>query len=286
MMPWEFAVETVSNAYSHIRSLAQPALFFLLISIFINRRNLRDVLLRLLPRSTRVNLTSYLIDMAFIAGPVGYCAFWITGFMKTRGLVLPVNEVIGLTPAFLIAVLAVFFGDLIGYFRHRLEHSTVLWPTHAMHHADAHMNWMTLFRFHPLNRLTTTLIDTVALVALGFPPWAIVVNSIVRHNYGLFVHANVPWTLGPLGILFVSPAMHRWHHVRSGPGVSCNFATIFSVFDRAMGTHYVPGPCNVPTGVDGINDQSYVAQLTLPLTALISSLRTKATREIDAGGTV
>ncbi len=43
--------------------------------------------------------------------------------------------------------------------------------------------------------------------------------------------------------------MHRWHHARDVKGTGSNFATVFSVFDKAFGTYYVPGLCNVPLGV-------------------------------------
>jgi sterol desaturase/sphingolipid hydroxylase (fatty acid hydroxylase superfamily) len=47
---------------------------------------------------------------------------------------------------------------------------------------------------------------------LGFPSYAIIANNLVRHYYGYYVHADLPWTHGKLGKIFVSPAMHRWHH--------------------------------------------------------------------------
>lgn len=170
-------------------------------------------------------------------------------------------------PDALVLFLTIFLADMVGYFRHRLEHTRLLWPSHVLHHSDADMTWMAIYRFHPINRLTTSVIDSGALFVVGFPAWAIAINYLVRHYYGAFIHANLPWTYGWLGKVFVSPAMHRWHHVREGQGVGSNFATVFSVFDLLFKTYYVPGPCNVPLGVNGINDQSYLSQLLLPVTA-------------------
>lgn len=152
-------------------------------------------------------------------------------------------------PQWLVAIIAVFAGDFIGFWRHRLEHTAPLWPAHAIHHSDQRMTWTTLFRFHPINRLSTALIDSTFLALFGFPPWAIVLNNLVRHYYGMFIHMDLPWTYGPLRFLLVSPAMHRWHHIRDADGAGVNFATVFSVFDQAFGTYYVPGPCTVPLGV-------------------------------------
>ena len=131
--------------------------------------------------------------------------------------------------------LTVFIGDFTSYWRHRLEHTRWLWPTHAIHHSDTEMTWLTGNRFHPGepagdNRRRQHL----SWLLIGAPPWAIAVNELIRHYYGEFVHADVPWTYGPFGAIFVSPAMHRWHHARDVTGAGSNFATVFSIFDRAL----------------------------------------------------
>jgi hypothetical protein len=86
------------------------------------------------------------------------------------------------------------------------------------------MTWFTLERMHPLDRFGSA-IDTVILAALGFPFWAQVGNVFVRHFYGYFIHADVPWTLGKASWLINSPAMHRWHHARDVKGSGSNFST-------------------------------------------------------------
>ncbi len=70
-----------------------------------------------------------------------------------------------------------------------------------IHHSDTDMTWLTLSRFHPINRITTALIDTFFLALLGFPTWALVANNLVRHYYGEFIHADLPWTYGRFGTL-------------------------------------------------------------------------------------
>ena len=120
----------------------------------------------------------------------------------------------------------VFIGDFVSYWRHRLEHTRWLWPAHAIHHSDTQMTWLTLARFHPINRATTAVVDITALTVLGFPEWALIANQLVRHYYGECIHANLPWMYGPLGAIFVSPVMHRWHHARDVVGAGSNFATI------------------------------------------------------------
>ena len=76
--------------------------------------------------------------------------------------------------------------------------------------------------------------------------WAAVANSLVRNYYGYFIHADLPWTYGRLGKVFVSPSMHQWHHAKDIKYAGTNFATVFSIFDRVFGTFALPGPCTVP----------------------------------------
>ena len=259
-----------AEIYGHLSALSLGASFFLALALVLHWKSPRTILRRLLPSSLGFNLTAYLVDALFIASGV------VAAVALGQSLLLPWSPLSPASwagvPAVLVGLAAVFIGDFVGYWRHRLEHTALLWSSHVMHHSDEDMTWLTLFRFHPINRLTTSMIDTLALVALGLPVWAVVLNQAVRHYYGMWIHASLPWTYGPMGRIFVSPAMHKWHHVAEGSGVGTNFATVFSVFDKTFRTYYVPGPCNQPTGVPDV-PASYAGQLLLPLTALGRYLR-------------
>ena len=148
-----------------------------------------------------------------------------------------------------------------------------LWPSHAIHHSDTQMTFLTLARFHPINRVVTTLVDVTLLAMLGFPAWALVGNQILRHYYGEFIHADFPWMYGPFRRVFVSPVMHQWHHARDVDGAGNNFATVFSVFDLAFGTYHVPGPCNVPLGVTDDIGPGFTRQLVYPFVCWFQDIR-------------
>jgi sterol desaturase/sphingolipid hydroxylase (fatty acid hydroxylase superfamily) len=215
----------------------------------------------------RTNMILLVIDAAVIAPLLALLLAAAGAWMQAHGLRLFMPDQWSALPQWLVLLAAVFAGDFIGYWRHRLEHTALLWPTHAIHHSDTAMTWTTLFRFHPLNRLTTAFIDTTALALLGLPPWALGANLLIRHYYGMFIHMDVPWTFGPFGRVLVSPAMHRWHHIRDANGGGVNFATVFSVFDQAFRTYHVPGPCNVPLGVRDEIGRGALAQLLWPFKA-------------------
>jgi sterol desaturase/sphingolipid hydroxylase (fatty acid hydroxylase superfamily) len=216
----------------------------------------------------RTNMILLAVDAALVAPLLALMVAAVGAWMQANGLRFFTADSWSALPAWLVLFIAVFAGDFIGYWRHRLEHTALLWPTHAIHHSDTAMTWTTLFRFHPLNRLTTALIDTSALALLGLPPWALAANLLIRHYYGMFIHMDLPWTYGPLGRVLVSPAMHRWHHVRDADGAGVNFATVFSVFDQAFRTYYVPGPCTVALGVGDEIGQGALAQLAWPFKVL------------------
>ncbi len=215
----------------------------------------------------RTNMVLFVLDIVFVTPLLALLLGASGSFLQHHQLTLP-TSLWSTLPAWLVIPAAVFAGDFVAYWRHRLEHSAPLWPNHAIHHSDAAMTWTTGLRFHPLNRVTTALIDTTALALLGLPPTALIANNLVRHYYGLFIHMDLPWTYGPLGRVFVSPAMHRWHHVRDAEGAGVNFATVFSVFDQAFRTCHAPGPCTVPLGVRDDIGRGALAQLLWPLRAL------------------
>jgi len=222
----------------------------------------------------RVNLWLYAFDSLFVGPGLALAAAALGLAVAAAGLDFGAPLWLN-APIWLTVLAAIFIGDFVGYWRHRFEHSALLWSAHAIHHSDTAMTWTTLLRFHPINRASTVLIDTVTLALLGFPPWALAANWAVRHYWGLFIHMDLPWTLGPLGHVLVSPAMHRWHHTREGAGVGANFATVLSVFDRAFGTLHAPGPCDAPLGVTEHIPGGATGHLLYPLKVAVRAVKTR-----------
>jgi sterol desaturase/sphingolipid hydroxylase (fatty acid hydroxylase superfamily) len=254
-------------------ALAISVLIFGVIALLVKGREAWKAAERAITE-VRVNLAFYFFDAVFVAPLLTVMIAAIRVVIENRSLLMiggSVWETAGLPVTF---VSALFIGDFISYWRHRIEHTRWFWPAHVIHHSDTDMTWLTLARFHPINRVTTALIDVSLLAILGFPTWALVANNLVRHYYGEFIHADLPWMYGRLSRIFVSPVMHRWHHARDVKGAGSNFATIFSVFDLAFNTHYVPGLCNVPLGVteDQYPGHGFIRHLFHPFVAWGRSL--------------
>ena len=246
------SAEILRDAFDALRlaaaALAISVLAFGLIALLVKGREAFDAAARAVAE-VRLNLAFYFFDAIFVAPVLTVMIVAIRSVIDGYSLIIISSnlwDAVGL-PVTFFAVL--FIGDFISYWRHRVEHTYWFWPAHVIHHSDTDMTWLTLSRFHPINRVTTAAIDVSLLALLGFPIWALVANNLVRHYYGEFIHADLPWMYGRFASVFVSPVMHRWHHARDVTGSGSNFATVFSVFDRGFNTYYVPGLCNVPLGV-------------------------------------
>ncbi len=223
-------------------------------------------------QNTFVNFCFFVINV-FIMLPVAtYLSPLIFSDPSLKGSTL-LTELWAQLPDILILIAALVFGDFIGYWRHRLEHSKVFWPFHLIHHSDTCMTWFSLERIHPFNRLTTYAIDSLLLTLIGLPFWAIFANFTFRYFYGLLIHANLPWTYGKLGLIFVSPVMHRWHHALDKNAINVNFASVFSFYDRLFKTFYSPEHQCSKTGAFNDTPNNFLSQLGYPFKVFFKYVR-------------
>lgn len=256
-------IHTLDSIRQAAVALAIPIPFAVALGFLVKGRQLVKDIIRAADQS-RINILMHLTDAILVAPLLAFLIVAMEVFFREGGWSVMSTDHWDNLPVVLSGLTAVFLADLIGYWRHRLEHTPLLWPSHAVHHSDTDMTWLAIFRFHPINRLTTTIIDFAFLLAVGLPASALLVAATIKHFYGAFIHADLPWTYGPLKYLFVSPAMHRWHHAADKAAYNTNYATVFSAFDLAFGTFRVPGTCNVPLGVQYGMGKSWLGQMTYP----------------------
>lgn len=250
MMDWIVATlaESWDNLLTAAGAFVIPALFFTCLGYIVKRGEFVNALISGLPEF-KLNVKLQLFNILFSAPFVAVYATAIHAFMWKHQLFLIQPGAWDGMPLVFVLFVAVFVSDFFHYWRHRLDHTRLLWPAHAVHHSDTHVSWFTSARWHPINLLTMRGIGGAAMLLMGFPPVAIIFNSFVRAYYGFFIHADVPWTYGKWGNYFVSPAMHRWHHSAEAKAFDKNFGEFFCIFDKAFGTFYLPGPCDGPLGV-------------------------------------
>lgn len=162
---------------------------------------------------------------------------------------------------------AVLLSDLAGYWRHRLLHTSALWPSHAVHHSDQHVQWLTLIRIHPTERLLNTLFDSAILAVTGIDVAVVVANNLLRHYYGYLLHADLGSRLGLLRYVFVTPHFHRWHHSDLEAARNKNFAVVFSALDLVFGTYYCPREQPASLGVAGMGRLGFLSLMVYPFAA-------------------
>lgn len=128
--------------------------------------------------------------------------------------------------------------DLLSYFSHRLRHSALFFPLHAVHHSATELDWLAAARMHPLDEIVDNVAISVPVLFLGPEPCVFLCLGPITLLYTLISHAAVGLRLGPLHHVLVTPAFHRHHHRDDVP--PANYAGMFSIWDRAFGTWAEP----------------------------------------------
>jgi sterol desaturase/sphingolipid hydroxylase (fatty acid hydroxylase superfamily) len=135
----------------------------------------------------------------------------------------------------------ILLSDLLMYFLHRTQHRVfLLWRFHAVHHADTDVDVTTALRHHPGEFLPNSFVATFVPFALGAPVWLFPVYGLLSFTASLFQHMNaaMPARLDRLlGLLIVTPGMHRVHHSVLPEHYGANFGTVFSFWDRLFRTY-------------------------------------------------
>ncbi|ANU07721.1 sterol desaturase family protein [Paraurantiacibacter namhicola] len=215
-----------------VLGLAPAAAVFALLALVLKRRRI----LSALRNSWRETLTN--LGLIALSSIVLGAAFHFVEQNASAHLALfpQLAATWDALPQVWLLVLALLIDDFIVYWRHRFEHMPLWWPVHAVHHSDEAITWLTLQRKHPLGKLLGLLVDAAPLIILGFPLWVIAASAFIRTWWGYFIHADLPWTLGPLGRVLLSPAAHRMHHIDDEELMGRNYGGFFTLWDRVFGT--------------------------------------------------
>ena len=130
--------------------------------------------------------------------------------------------------------------DFILYVWHLLNHEMpTLWRFHRVHHSDLNMDASTATRFH-IGELTISAVIKIGVIfLLGVRLAELIVFETILVMTAQFQHSviRVPqWFERYYWILLVPPSMHRIHHSVIIRERNTNYGTIFSIWDRILGT--------------------------------------------------
>lgn len=171
-------------------------------------------------------LVAVAVTVAF--GPV------LEGLASSRAaLGLPGLESLGLSWAGQVAIATVLY-DLSATAAHMLLHRyELLWRLHKVHHSSPVLDWLATTRAHGLEHLARSIPTQALLFTLGVPTSALAMALAIYAAFATLGHSNLRVDLSRLEWLFVTPRLHRLHHVPET--THRNFGTIFTVWDRVVG---------------------------------------------------
>lgn len=217
--------------------------------------------------STRVNGGLWLVNAVVTGTMCGACVCTVAQWSAAKGFGLMGWLAV---PTWLAIPVSVLFLDLVSYFWHRANHVVpFLWRWHQVHHSDSAFSVSTSLRFHPGELILSLPLRLAAVILLGVPVVAVVVFEVAFTLANSVEHGdiNFPQRLeGIIGSVFVTPALHRWHHTVSRRERDTNYGTIFTVWDQCLGT-LAPNDSRtvVQTGLPDISATTLGNALLLPL---------------------
>jgi sterol desaturase/sphingolipid hydroxylase (fatty acid hydroxylase superfamily) len=217
--------------------------------------------------SWRVNGGLWLVDAVVVGAVCGACAFTAAAWAARSGF--GVLNKAAMSPWTAVPVTVAVL-DLVSYGWHRANHRVpFLWRLHQVHHSDPSFTVSTGVRFHPGELLLSLPVRLAAVVFIGAPVGAVLAFEIAFTFANLIEHGdiNLPSrTESWLARVCITPALHRRHHTKVGPERDTNFGTVFSVWDRVLGTFTASDSATrVETGLPGMEDLRLLRALALPL---------------------
>ena len=210
------------------------------------------------------------VDLAFFAGQyLVWSTLALAVLTAVRGQldhVVPAawrHDVAALPLAAQVAI-AIVAGDLLVYAWHRACHAVpLLWRFHAVHHTTTSLDWLAAHREHPLDGVTTQLVQNLPAMILALSLREVGALVVIRGAWGLFIHANLRLDVGWLRFVLGAPALHHHHHAKDA--VPANFANLAPWIDVVFGTYHRPtGPEAYPLGVPEPAPRGYLALLVWP----------------------
>jgi sterol desaturase/sphingolipid hydroxylase (fatty acid hydroxylase superfamily) len=136
------------------------------------------------------------------------------------------------------AILSILALDLMLYLWHRTCHSfDSLWLFHRVHHNDPALNVSTGLRVHITELLLTHLLKGLVIIAMGIDELIVWLNEIMTTVFVMVHHSNISFKGEKwLGLLLITPRLHRTHHSTQRSEHDSNYGAMLSVWDRLLGT--------------------------------------------------
>ena len=147
----------------------------------------------------------------------------------------PLASTVAAMPIVARALLAFLLFDLISYAVHRALHrSDLLWSFHKVHHSTLQLDGLAQTRAHMFENMVRFVPGQILMFLIGIPVAEVAPVLAFAAIYGVFDHSNLGINFRWAESVFVTPRIHRRHHV---PSTSLqNFGPVLTIWDRMFGT--------------------------------------------------
>lgn len=206
------------------------ALQFLFEHLFPQRKIINDW------KNECINLLIGLLNLVLSLIPAGFFVRGIQTF-ESKGWGLLHFFVL---PFWLTLLLTILLLDGWMYIWHRANHRLpFLWRFHRFHHKDTKMNSTTAVRFHIVELWLSYPAKAAVCLLLGVSYLPLLIyetlffTAVVVHHSNIFISEK---TDRIYRLLFASPVMHRIHHSDSLEDTNSNYGSLFSFWDRLLGS--------------------------------------------------
>jgi sterol desaturase/sphingolipid hydroxylase (fatty acid hydroxylase superfamily) len=128
--------------------------------------------------------------------------------------------------------------DFAYYLFHRSAHRVRwFWASHVIHHSSQHYNLSTALRQTWTGFISIAFIFRLPLFFVGFPPAMVFFVGGINLIYQFWIHTEVigrmpRWFEGVMN----TPSHHRVHHATNPRYLDMNYAGVFIVWDKLLGT--------------------------------------------------
>jgi sterol desaturase/sphingolipid hydroxylase (fatty acid hydroxylase superfamily) len=182
------------------------------------------------PKDTLTSLalgTGSTVAGAITAGAVFWLATWLWQF-----------RIFTIGYAWYWFVLCFVIDDFAYYLFHRSAHRVRwFWASHVIHHSSQHYNLSTALRQTWTGFISVSFLFRLPLFLIGFPPAMVIFVGGVNLIYQFWIHTEV---IGRMPRWFEAvmntPSHHRVHHATNPRYLDTNYAGVFIVWDRWLGT--------------------------------------------------
>ena len=135
-------------------------------------------------------------------------------------------------------VICFVIDDFAYYLFHRSAHRVRwFWASHVIHHSSQHYNLSTALRQTWTGFISIAFIFRLPLFLIGFHPAMVIFVGGVNLIYQFWIHTEV---IGRMPRWFEAvmntPSHHRVHHATNPRYLDRNYAGVFIVWDRWLGT--------------------------------------------------